>query len=82
MFISVVGVHLSCQIPTMEVIWSVLTMVLASAKNFETLVAIRFLVGTLEARLFCHVSVTFLPPPLTRLLQASPSRPFILQFST
>ena len=34
------------QIPTMEVIWSVLTMVLASAKNFETLVAVRFFVGT------------------------------------
>ena len=35
------------QIPTMEVIWSVLTMVLASAKNFETLVAVRFFVGAL-----------------------------------
>lgn len=33
------------QIPAMEVLWSVLTMVLASAKNFETLVAVRFLVG-------------------------------------
>lgn len=29
----------------MEVIWSVLTMVLASAKNFETLVTVRFFVG-------------------------------------
>ena len=29
----------------MEVIWSILTMVLASAKNFETLLAVRFLVG-------------------------------------
>ena len=29
----------------MEVLWSGLTMVLASAKNFETLVAVRFLVG-------------------------------------
>ena len=37
------------QIPTMEVIWSVLTMVLASAKNFETLVAVRFFVGALAA---------------------------------
>jgi MFS transporter, ACS family, pantothenate transporter len=31
----------------MELVWSVLTMTLASAKNFNTLVAIRFLVGTL-----------------------------------
>lgn len=35
------------QIPVMEVIWSVLTMVLASAKNFKTLIAVRFFVGAL-----------------------------------
>ncbi|OBZ66170.1 Pantothenate transporter liz1 [Grifola frondosa] len=40
------------QIPTMEVIWSVLTMVLASAKNFETLVAVRFLVGLAESTFY------------------------------
>jgi ACS family pantothenate transporter-like MFS transporter len=30
----------------MELTWSVLTMTLASAKNFNTIMAIRFLVGT------------------------------------
>ena len=29
----------------MELIWSCLTMILASAKNFETLVALRFFIG-------------------------------------
>lgn len=36
---------LNQQIPIMEVIWSALTMVLASAKNFNTLIAVRFFVG-------------------------------------
>lgn len=40
------------QIPAMEVIWSMLTMVLASAKNFETLVIIRFFVGACSAKEF------------------------------
>ena len=39
------------QIPLMEVIWSSLTMVLASAKNFETLLAVRFFVGMLSSQL-------------------------------
>ncbi|KAH9885787.1 MFS general substrate transporter [Cubamyces lactineus] len=42
----------SIWIPAMEVIWSVLTMVLASAKNFETLVAVRFLVGLAESTFY------------------------------
>ncbi|KAI0707068.1 MFS general substrate transporter [Earliella scabrosa] len=42
----------SLWIPTMEVIWSVLTMVLASAKNFETLVAVRFFVGLAESTFY------------------------------
>ncbi|KAI9000475.1 MFS general substrate transporter [Trametes punicea] len=42
----------SIWIPTMEVIWSVLTMVLASAKNFETLIAVRFLVGLAESTFY------------------------------
>ncbi|KAI0819272.1 MFS general substrate transporter [Trametes gibbosa] len=42
----------SIWIPTMEVIWSVLTMVLASAKNFETLVVVRFFVGLAESTFY------------------------------
>ncbi|KAI0715821.1 MFS general substrate transporter [Cerioporus squamosus] len=42
----------SIWIPAMEVIWSVLTMVLASAKNFETLLAVRFLVGLAESTFY------------------------------
>ncbi|PSR71254.1 hypothetical protein PHLCEN_2v12908 [Hermanssonia centrifuga] len=36
----------------MEVIWSVLTMVLASANNFQTLVVIRFFVGLAESTFY------------------------------
>lgn len=35
------------QIPTMEVIWSVLTMLLATSKNFNTVIVLRFFVGQL-----------------------------------
>ncbi|KAM5539259.1 hypothetical protein V8D89_007132 [Ganoderma adspersum] len=42
----------SIWIPAMEVIWSGLTMVLASAKNFETLVIVRFLVGLAESTFY------------------------------
>ncbi|KAI0351771.1 MFS general substrate transporter [Trametes cingulata] len=42
----------SIWIPTMEVLWSVLTMVLASAKSFETLVVVRFLVGLAESTFY------------------------------
>ncbi|TBU41641.1 MFS general substrate transporter [Dichomitus squalens] len=42
----------SIWIPAMEVIWSVLTMTLASAKNFETLLAVRFLVGLAESTFY------------------------------
>ncbi|KAI0760983.1 MFS general substrate transporter [Trametes elegans] len=42
----------SIWIPLMEVIWSALTMVLASAKNFETLVAVRFFVGLAESTFY------------------------------
>ena len=40
----------------MEVLWSVLTMILASAKNFETLVAVRFFVGAMLLNLACSDS--------------------------
>ena len=36
----------------MELIWSSLTMVLASANNFSTLVAIRFFVGLAESTFY------------------------------
>ncbi|CDO71805.1 hypothetical protein BN946_scf184939.g29 [Trametes cinnabarina] len=42
----------SIWIPAMEVLWSVLTMVLASAKSFEMLVVIRFLVGLAESTFY------------------------------
>ncbi|KAK7682553.1 hypothetical protein QCA50_014353 [Cerrena zonata] len=42
----------SIWIPLMEVIWSSLTMVLASAKNFETLLVIRFFVGLAESTFY------------------------------
>ncbi|CAL1717373.1 unnamed protein product [Somion occarium] len=42
----------SIWIPLMEVIWSSLTMVLASAKNFETLIAVRFFVGLAESTFY------------------------------
>ncbi|KAI1797076.1 MFS general substrate transporter [Ganoderma leucocontextum] len=42
----------SIWIPAMEVIWSMLTMVLASAKNFETLIIVRFLVGLAESTFY------------------------------
>jgi hypothetical protein len=57
----------------MELTWSVLTMTLASAKNFNTIIAIRFLVGapsSLAAR-----------PQLTSK-QALPNLRFIRRFST
>jgi MFS transporter, ACS family, pantothenate transporter len=40
------------KIPTVEIIWGSLTMILASAKNFNTLVAIRFFVGLAESPFF------------------------------
>jgi ACS family pantothenate transporter-like MFS transporter len=40
----------------MELTWSVLTMTLASAKNFNTIMAIRFLVGA--SNLLCCSSLT------------------------
>ncbi|KAH9924098.1 MFS general substrate transporter [Amylocystis lapponica] len=42
----------SIWIPAMEVIWSVLTMSLASAKTFSTVIAIRFLVGLAESTFY------------------------------
>ncbi|KIY62657.1 MFS general substrate transporter [Cylindrobasidium torrendii FP15055 ss-10] len=42
----------SIWIPAMEVIWSTLTMVLASTKSFEQLVAIRFFVGLAESSFY------------------------------
>ncbi|EIW57174.1 MFS general substrate transporter [Trametes versicolor FP-101664 SS1] len=42
----------SIWIPAMEVIWSALTMVLASAKNFETLIVVRFFVGLAESTFY------------------------------
>ncbi|KAL6301177.1 major facilitator superfamily domain-containing protein [Sparassis latifolia] len=42
----------SIWIPLMEVLWSALTMTLASAKNFSTIVAIRFLVGLAESTFY------------------------------
>lgn len=42
----------SIWIPAMELIWSALTMVLASANNFSTLVAIRFFVGLAESTFY------------------------------
>ncbi|KAH9913575.1 major facilitator superfamily domain-containing protein [Epithele typhae] len=42
----------SIWIPAMEIVWSVLTMTLASAKNFETLLVIRFFVGLAEATFY------------------------------
>ncbi|KAI0707062.1 MFS general substrate transporter [Earliella scabrosa] len=42
----------SIWVPAMEVLWSVLTMVLASAKNFETLIAVRFFVGLAESTFY------------------------------
>ncbi|KAH9913576.1 MFS general substrate transporter [Epithele typhae] len=42
----------SIWIPAMEVIWSVLTMILATSKNFETLVVIRFFVGLAESTFY------------------------------
>ncbi|KDQ56080.1 hypothetical protein JAAARDRAFT_208300 [Jaapia argillacea MUCL 33604] len=42
----------SIWIPIMEVIWSALTMVLATAKNFKTLVIIRFFVGLAESTFY------------------------------
>lgn len=42
----------SIWIPLMEVIWSILTMTLASAKNYPTLIAIRFLVGLAESTFY------------------------------
>ncbi|EMD31479.1 hypothetical protein CERSUDRAFT_119703 [Gelatoporia subvermispora B] len=42
----------SIWIPAMEVIWSVLTMVLATANSFEALVIIRFFVGLAESTFY------------------------------
>ncbi|KAH8092630.1 MFS general substrate transporter [Cristinia sonorae] len=42
----------SIWIPLMELIWSSLTMVLASAKNFNTLIAVRFFVGLAESTFY------------------------------
>jgi len=42
----------SIWIPLMELTWSALTMVLASANNFNTLIAIRFFVGLAESTFY------------------------------
>ncbi|EPT05490.1 hypothetical protein FOMPIDRAFT_1034201 [Fomitopsis schrenkii] len=42
----------SIWIPLTEVVWSVLTMTLASSKNFTTLVVIRFFVGLAESSFY------------------------------
>ncbi|THH21258.1 hypothetical protein EW146_g270 [Bondarzewia mesenterica] len=42
----------SIWIPTMELIWSILTMCLASSKNFTTLVIVRFFVGLAESTFY------------------------------
>ncbi|GJE89809.1 MFS general substrate transporter [Phanerochaete sordida] len=42
----------SIWIPAMELIWSALTMVLASANSFSTLVAVRFFVGLAESTFY------------------------------
>jgi len=39
----------SHQIPTMELIWSVLTMVLSTSKGFNSVIAIRFFIGSLSS---------------------------------
>jgi MFS transporter, ACS family, pantothenate transporter len=39
----------SIWLPTLELIWSVLVMIMASAKNVKTLYALRFFIGMLEA---------------------------------
>jgi ACS family pantothenate transporter-like MFS transporter len=42
----------SIWIPTCEILWSTLVMVMASAKNVETLYILRFFIGLLEACAF------------------------------
>ncbi|THH29480.1 hypothetical protein EUX98_g4709 [Antrodiella citrinella] len=43
------------RIPVMELIWSALTMVLASAKNFNTLIVVRFFVGLAESTFYSAI---------------------------
>ncbi|EPT05462.1 hypothetical protein FOMPIDRAFT_1044797 [Fomitopsis schrenkii] len=42
----------SIWIPLTELVWSILTIILASSKNFNTLVAIRFLMGLAESSFY------------------------------
>ncbi|TRM65269.1 major facilitator superfamily domain-containing protein [Schizophyllum amplum] len=46
----------SIWIPAMELIWSVLTMVLATTTNFSSVVAIRFFVGLAESTFYPAIS--------------------------
>jgi MFS transporter, ACS family, pantothenate transporter len=39
----------------MEIIWSVLTMVLATSKNFTTLVVLRFFIGLAESPFYTGI---------------------------
>ncbi|KAI0301693.1 MFS general substrate transporter [Multifurca ochricompacta] len=44
--------YLTCYIPAMELLWSVLTMCLATSKNFTQVCALRFLVGLAESTFY------------------------------
>ena len=46
------------QIPAMELMWSILTLVLASSKSFTTLVVIRFFVGLAESTFYPGMQVS------------------------
>lgn len=49
MMVQIRFVRPSIWIPTCELIWTVLTMVMASAKNVQTMYVLRFLIGLFEA---------------------------------
>ena len=46
------------QIPAMELLWSILTLVLASSKSFTTLVVVRFFVGLAESTFYPGIQVS------------------------
>lgn len=48
----------SLWIPAMELLWSILTLVLASSKSFTTLVVIRFFVGLAESTFYPGMQVS------------------------
>ncbi|PBK69439.1 MFS general substrate transporter [Armillaria solidipes] len=54
-----VGQIPSKYIPAMEIIWSVLTMVLATAKNFNQVCALRFFIGLADATFVPGMSYVF-----------------------